>query len=129
MNKIVLTLFLSFSAVVANAQSHKNKCGVEVEKAYTQEVLGKNVGYYIELKNTSNKTVDAIEWKANFYSTFGEIKGNREGSWSAGNFIKPVEPNAKIKDLQTNWIDGANKVYISIVRVHFTDGSTCGRKK
>ena len=129
MKKIVTTLFFSLFAILATAQSHKNKCGVEVVKAYTQELLGKNVGYYVEFKNTSDKTVDAIEWKANFYSAFGEVKGNREGSWSSGNFIKPVDPNAKIVDLQSNWVDGANKVFIYVTRVHFTDGSVCGGKK
>ncbi|MFN5182801.1 MAG: hypothetical protein ACK5D5_07225 [Bacteroidota bacterium] len=106
-------------------QSHKGKCGLEIEKAYTQNVLGKSVGYYVEFKNNAGQDVDAIEWKAKFYNNFGEYKGEKDGQWSSGNIIKPIKPGAVTKDLETNWIDGATKVFITVKRVHLAQTGTC----
>ena len=118
----VLTLSLTIAA-----PKHYGKCGVMPLKAYTQNILGKNVGYYVEFKNGSKKSVDALEWQARFYNNFDELKGTRTGNWSSGNFISPIEPNATTKDLEGVWVDGATKVFIIISRVHFTDGTTCSK--
>jgi hypothetical protein len=116
---------ISFGFNLLNAQTHKGKCGLDISKAYTQEAFGKNIGYYVEFKNNSNVAIDAIEWKAKFYDNFGVLKGERDGSWSSGNFISPVEPGETTKDLETNWVDKATKVFITIKKVHFTDDRTC----
>jgi hypothetical protein len=98
--------------------------GVSVVKSYTQNVMGKNIGYYVELKNNSGKTIDAIEWQASFYNNFNDLKGRKIGDWSSGNIIKPVKPGEVIKDLEGVWVDGATKVEIEITRVHYTNGKT-----
>ncbi len=104
---------------------HYGKCGVIANKAYTQNILGKNAGYYVEFSNSSKKSVDALEWNAKFYNNFDELKGTKTGEWSSGNFISPITPGGTTKDLEGVWVDGATKVFISITRIHFTDGTTC----
>lgn len=108
---------------------HSGKCGINPLKAYSQNVMGKNIGYYAEIKNQSMKEVDALEWEARFYDNFDELIDTRDDSWSSGNFIKPCKPNETIKDLNPVWVSNATKVFISITRVHFTDGTSCGSKK
>lgn len=119
-----LILFLNaFNSIFC--QNHQGKCGLEIQKTYTQNILGKSVGYYVEFKNNSPKEIDAIDWKARFYNNFGDFKGEREGKWSSGNIIKPIKPGEVTKDLETNWVDGATKVFITVKRVHLTQAGTC----
>ena len=87
--------------------------------------MGKNVGYYLVFKNTAQSSVDAITWTAKFYNNFNEFKGEKDGEWSSGNFVDPILPNETAKKLESNFIDGATKVFITIKRVHFTDNKTC----
>ncbi|MEN9399076.1 MAG: hypothetical protein RL632_177 [Bacteroidota bacterium] len=118
----ILSLFIFSSAT---GPAHKGMCNISIYKAYTQNVFGKNIGYYVEFKNNSGRTVDALKWKATFYDNFNEQKGVREGSWSSGNFISPMKPKATTMDLENNWVNDATKVRITITKVHFTDGITC----
>jgi len=120
MNKLYIFGFI-LVCNTAFAQKHYGKSGVDVLRTYSQNVLGKNIGYYVEFTNEANREVDAIEWEAYFYNNFKDLKGKLKGSWSSGNFIKPLKPKALTKDLQASWVDGAEKVYIKITRVHFVD--------
>ena len=72
--------------------SHTGLCGIDPVKAYSQNVLGKNVGYYISLKNNSAKTVDGVSWTASFYNNFEDFIGKNSGKWESGNFTSPAEP-------------------------------------
>ncbi len=96
--------------------------------AYSQNLLGRNVGYYVEIKNETEKEVDALEWEAIFYNNFDELLEKRNGTWSSGNIIKACKPDEIVKTLATVWVKNATKVFIKINRVHFTDGSSCGTK-
>jgi hypothetical protein len=116
------TLLFSFNPV---PPKHVGKCGVIATSAYTQNILGKNAGYYVKFKNDSKKNVDALEWTAKFYNNFDELKGTKTGDWSSGNFISPIKPGETAKDLEGVWVEGATKVFISISRIHFTDGTSC----
>jgi hypothetical protein len=71
--------------------------------------------------------VDGIKWKANFYDNFEELKGTREGSWQSGNFISPIEIGETAQDLENVWVTGATKIFITVTKVHFTDGTSCGK--
>ena len=123
--KISLIIILTLSCIFSFSQNHKGKCGLEINKAYTQTVLGKNLGYYVEFKNNASSEIDAIEWTAYFYNNFNELKGNREGKWSSGNIIKPIKVGDTTKDLESNWVSDATKVFITVKRVHFTNNKTC----
>lgn len=117
----ILMVCVSVLCSTVFAQKHYGKSGIEIYRTYSQNILGKNIGYYVEFKNTSNREVDAIEWEAYFYNNFKDLKGKRKGSWSSGNFIKPLKSKEMTKDLQASWVDGAEKVYIKITRIHFVD--------
>ena len=135
MNKSIafLVLFLVFnlsSSFIENrvVDNKENLCGLEVADAYTQEVLGKNIGFYVKFYNNSDKTVDAIEYKVIFKNGFNEIKGSKVFTWQVGNLVGPMKPKSYLSDGSTNWIDNANKLEVKIIRVHFTDDSTCDSK-
>jgi hypothetical protein len=119
---------LSLSLSLSYAQTkHYGLCNISVSKAYTQNILGKNVGYYVEFKNSGSSSCDAINWTAKFYNNFNDYKGSRKGTWSSGNFISPIKPGKITKELEGVWVTGATKVYITITRVHFTSGKSCGK--
>lgn len=138
--KTLLTLFIVITAIGysqdkylsednlgLSLEKYCNSCGLTVEKSYTQSVLGVNVGYYVEFHNKSGKTIDAVEWNANFYNNFEDYIGTRKGEWSSGNFVSPIENEETFKDLEGVWVEGATKIKIKVTRVHYTDGSSCNK--
>ena len=130
---IFFVLFLIFnlsSSFIKNKafDNKENLCGLEVADAYTQEVLGKNIGFYVKFYNNSDKIIDAIKYKVIFKNGFNEIKGSKVFIWQAGNLIGPMNSKSYLRDGSTNWIDGANKLEVKIIRVHFEDDSTCDLK-
>ena len=110
---------------VAQTQSHQMKCDLELVTCKTQKVLGKNIGYVVEIKNGSSKEIDGVEWTAFFYTRFGKLKGKRQGDWTSGNFISPKDTDETFIEVESNFIDGADDVFITIKKVHYTDGSSC----
>ena len=124
---LVLSVSLFLFSFAKDAPKHKGLANVTVVKAYSQNVLGKNVGYYVEFKNNATSEVDALTWKAFFYDNFNEYKGESEGSWSSGNFITPIKPGKTTEDIETAWVKDASKVVIKIQKVHFVDGKTIGK--
>jgi hypothetical protein len=123
---LVLVFNLSTSFVpIKKLDKQENLCGLEVADAYTQEVLGKNIGFYVKFYNNSSKTIDAIEYKVIFKNGFNEIKGSKGFTWQAGNLVGPMKPKSYLSDGSTNWIDNANKLEVKIIRIHFTDDTTC----
>ena len=138
--KTLLTLFIVITAIGysqdkylpeddlgLSLEKYCNSCGLTVLKSYTQSVLGVNVGYYVKFHNKSGKAIDAVEWKANFYNNFEDYMGTREGEWSSGNFVSPIENEETFKDLEGVWVEGATKIKIKVTRVHYTDGSACNK--
>lgn len=112
MKRYIIAIIMAFITISAGAQ-------VKAE-AKTQNVFGRNVGYYITMKNTGKKSVDGVKWTAYFYDNFGDLKGTREGQWQSGNIISPIEPGEDTEDLETVWVKGATKVKITITKVHYT---------
>lgn len=126
-SSLVLAVSLLFFSFIKDVPKHKGLANVTVVKAYSQNVLGKNVGYYVEFKNNGKSEVDALKWKAYFYDNFDEYKGESEGTWSSGNFIQPIKSGKTTEDLEAAWIKDASKVVIKIQKVHFVDGKTIGK--
>lgn len=120
----LFNLFL-FAFSQLKAQSNNEKCGVKIQDIKSQNVLGRNIGYVVKFDNDNEKTIDGIAWTAFYYDRFGELKGKKEGTWTSGNFIKPVPTNSTLTTTQTSWVKDADDVFITINKVHFTDGSTC----
>lgn len=125
----VLITSISWSQdAVSTRESKVNRadnCGLETVQAYTQQVLGKNVGFFVRFKNDGDKTIDALEYDVTFKNAFDEIIGTKTFTWQASVIVGPIKPNMIINDGGTNWMDGANKIDVKILRVHFTDGTTC----
>lgn len=124
---IVLGVLLLFS-FTKDLPKHKGLANVTVVKTVTQNVLGKNVGYLVKFKNSSSTEVDAIKWKALFYDGFDEFKGEAEGKWSSGNFIKPIKKGETTEDVETAWVKDATKVIIKITKVHLVNGKVYNQK-
>jgi len=122
--RLLLSVILHvIASTMLIAQKNANLASVEVVSAITQNTLGYNAGYYVEFKNNSTKEVDGLKWRADFYDNFGSKKGTKDGQWQSGNFTSPIKVNETCKDLETVWVEGATKVYVRIVEVHWTDGT------
>ncbi len=118
---ILLIFYVSFGFI----PNDEVKCGLEILDSYTQEVFGKNVGFYLKFKNNSVKSIDAIDYRVDYLDGFNELKGSKNFRWQSGNLIDELEPNEILNDGSVNWIKGANKVKVQIIRVHYTDGTVC----
>lgn len=94
---------------------------VEVIKINCQRALGRTIGYHLTLKNTSTKTIDAVEWT----DKFGDVKEVKKGElWSSGNTLtidtsKPVEPGDELQVTMSCLVKGATDVTIKITRIHY----------
>ena len=83
-----LFLFLSLSSTKVLL----NDCGITVTKSYNQQVLGKNIGFFVVFKNNTTRSLDAIEYKVIYKNGFDDVKGTRLFTWQAGNFLGPKLP-------------------------------------
>lgn len=98
---------------------------VELVKINCQRTLGRTIGYHLTLKNTSTKTIDAVEWTATFSDKFGDVKEIKKGElWSSGNTLtldtsKPVEPGDELQVTMTCLVKGATDVKIKVTRIHY----------
>ncbi len=120
-----LGVFLFLSLTLSSTKVLLNDCGISITKSYNQEVLGKNIGFYVVFKNNTTRSLDAIDYKVIYKNGFDEVKGTRSFTWQAGNFLGPKLPGESLKDGSTTWVDDANKIEVLIKRVHFTDGYSC----
>ncbi len=120
-----LGVFLFLSLTLSSTKVVLNDCGISITKSYNQEVLGKNIGFYVVFKNNTTRSLDAIDYKVIYKNGFDEVKGTRSFTWQAGNFLGPKLPGESLKDGSTTWVDDANKIEVLIKRVHFTDGYSC----
>lgn len=120
-NIILIILSIVGFSFTPSKPRHIGKSGVVPLEAYTQLVLGKNIGYYVTFKNNTKKSCDAIEWTAYFYNNFYDLKSYKKGFWSSGNIVPVIKPGETTSDLENVWVSGSTKVYITITRVHFVD--------
>ena len=119
MKNTFLTLLLCIISIAGISQTNKGKSEVGVVGTKTQNILGANLGYYVEFKNNGGKKVDGIKWIATFTDNFGEVLGTRDGKWQSGNIISSIGPGKSTEDLENNFVKGATKVWVTITLVHF----------
>jgi hypothetical protein len=118
--KAILLFFAILAAAASfGQQSHKGKSGLAVKNTVTQSVFGASMGYYVEFKNNSGKTIDGIKWKATFTNNFGEVMGVRDGMWQSGNILSPIGPGESTEDLENVFVKGATQIWITVTEVHF----------
>ena len=100
---------------------------VEVSKINCQRALRRTIGYHLLLKNTSHKTIDAVEWTATFTDKFGAVKEVKKGElWSSGNTFTidtsdPIEPSRELQVTMGCLVKGATDVKIKVTRIHYIE--------
>ncbi len=123
--KILSLLFLLIASKTFS-QEHTNKCNLRVVSAEPIVWNDKLKYYKVVIINGNEKTMDACEWTASFYDKFDVLIGETIGKWSSGSIIGPVEPGGKMTDRETpKNIGDADRIAISINKVHFIDDSIC----
>jgi hypothetical protein len=122
----IIISFLAFSKTVSG-QTNKSACNLNITSVITNLSFGVNVGYILNIKSTSNKSIDAVEWTAQFYDNFGKLIESRPGSFNSTSFIEPILSGTEKVIVRTNKINGATKVFVTINKVHFVDGTICRR--
>ena len=119
--KKILTIFILLLTLNLFSQN------IEVSKINCQRLMNRTIGYHLVLKNTSTKTIDAVEWTATFVEKFGDVKEVKKSElWSSGNTItidtsKPIEPGKELQVTMTCLVKGATDVKIKITRIHYLD--------
>ena len=128
MNKMFVLLFIMlFNFLTSFSQGHKNICKLTVEKAEPVVLNNKLRWYKLVISNGSTKTIDALEWDAVFYDKFDKYLGTASGRYSSGGTIsKPIQPGEKLTDRETpEGIGDADRVIITLRKVHYVGGGTC----
>lgn len=122
---VLLNLLAFGMPILATAQQHRNICDLEVVEAVTQEIAGRNIGFMVKIRNNNEKTFDALDYKVIYRDGFGEKVGEKSFRWQSGNIIGPVKKGETLEDIHANWIKGANKISVVLLRVHFDDDTIC----
>ena len=121
-------LFLLFIGTLhsASAQNrNKGLCGVEVNDVSRTTSFGYLVGYVVQFKNTTNRSVDGIYWHAVYLNNDGDVIESDESSFNSTNIIDPIAGGFTKSLVRAPRIKGASKVLIVVDKVHFTDGASC----
>lgn len=100
-------------------------CGVTVLESKTQMILGTNIGYYVKFHNNSSYEVDAIRYRVSFLDGFDDVLKSETKDWTAGNFLKAIKSGGSTIEMRRSWIEGAAKIKIKVLRVHYTNGDDC----
>ncbi|MFM7682613.1 MAG: hypothetical protein ACKO7P_07680 [Bacteroidota bacterium] len=125
MKKLFRFIVLVFFFQTVFAQRSKGRCGVEVNDVSKTTGFGYLVAYLVQFKNTTNRSVDGIYWRAQFYNNDGDFIESIESSFNSTNIIDPISGGFTKSVARTPRVKGASKVVVVIDKVHFTDGESC----
>ena len=130
MKKLILILitftFFQFShAQRDDGTENKGKCKVEVTDVSKVSSFGYLIGYTVQFKNNSKKTVDGIWWTAYYYNNANELIKSDESSFNSTNIISPIAAGFTKSIARSPRIKGASKVVVILNKIHFSDGTTC----
>ena len=121
---LIIFVFLLFN-INLSAQRHTSKCRLTVMDVSKIVSLGYLIGYNLEVKNTSNKSIDGVYWTEVFYNNAGDLIQQSKASFNSTNLIDPILSGVTKHINRPSLVKGASKVVIQIDKVHFTDGTTC----
>jgi hypothetical protein len=125
MKKLVLLLITITVFQFSFSQTNSGLCRVEISDVSKVASFGYLVGYSVQFKNNSKKTVDGIWWKAYYYNNANELIKSDEGSFNSSKIIDPIASGFSKTIARSPRVKGASKVIIKIVKVHYSDGTTC----
>lgn len=92
------------------------------------------VGNLVTLKliwiNSSQKSVDDIQFSVDYYTIYDEYVTTKSYNWGTNWFTDPIKPGYQYTYVKAEYIKSSQsikKYVITINRVHFTDGTYCKR--
>lgn len=123
--KYILALLLVIGFKFNYAQQNKGLCGVEVSDVSKTITFGYLVGYVVQFKNNTKKSVDGIYWTTNFYNNSGDFIKSEESSFNSTSLIDPIAAGFTKSLARAPNVKGASKAVIIINKVHYSDGTNC----
>jgi hypothetical protein len=125
MKKLFFIAMIFFISSSINAQSNQGLCKVAINDVSKMTGFGYFIGYSVEFKNNSKKTVDGIYWNVYYYNNDGELIQQDKSSFNSTNIIDPIASGFTKKLVRSKKIKGASKVFVKITKVHYSDGTSC----
>ncbi len=103
------------------------KCGLEF-KQEAIKIVGNLLYLNLKFTNRSKKSIDNIEFTANFYNIYNEFIVSKDYTWETGILVSPIKPNTNYSYIEPAYINDtktAKKYTIKLKRVHYTDDTIC----
>jgi len=122
-----LFLIWLLAPLIGLCQGKSEKCEVTIDNA--QVSLVGNI-FYLDMKinNSSEKAIDNIKFKVDYYSVYGEFICSRDYTWETNLLLKPIKSNSTTRYYRPCFISAKEtikKCKLHIKRIHFTDDTTC----
>lgn len=125
MKRIFLLFILSYFFHFSFGQQSRGACKIEVTDISKLISFGYLVGYTVEFKNNSSKTVDGVYWTTYYINNNGDYIKTESDSFNATDLIDPIQSGFKKSLVRAPRVKNASKLIIVVNKIHFTDGSTC----
>ena len=125
MRKILLLVSFIIFTTTAFAQQNKGLCNIEVNDVSKITALGYLIGYTVQFKNSTTKTVDGVYWTAYYYNNDNKLIESEKASFNSTNLIDPIAAGFSKSIARSPRVKGASIVLVVINKVHFSDGSSC----
>ena len=125
MRKIALILIFTVFFQFSFSQTNTGLCKVEIADVSKLSSFGYLVGYSVQFKNNTKKSVDGIWWKVYYYNNANELIKTYESSFNSSNLVDPIASGFTKSIARSPRVKGALKVVIKIFKVHFSDGTIC----
>ena len=125
MRKILLLVSFIIFTTTAFAPQNKGLCNIEVKDVSKITALGYLIGYTVQFKNSTTKTVDGVYWTAYYYNNDNKLIESEKASFNSTNLIDPIAAGFSKSIARSPRVKGASIVLVVINKVHFSDGSSC----
>jgi hypothetical protein len=125
MRKILLLVTFIVFTTTAFAQQNRGLCNIEVNDVSKITALGYLIGYTVQFKNNTSKTVDGVYWTAYYYNNDNKLIESEKSSFNSTNLIDPIAAGFSKSIARSPRVKGASIVLVVINKVHFSDGSSC----
>jgi membrane-associated protease RseP (regulator of RpoE activity) len=103
------------------------KCGLEF-KEEAIKIVGNLLYLNLKFTNRSKKSIDNIEFTANFYNIYNEFIVSKDYTWETGILVSPIKPNTNYSYVEPAYINDTKtvkKYTIKLKRIHYTDDTIC----
>ena len=125
MRKILLLVSFIIFTTTAFAQQNRGLCNIEVNDVSKITALGYLIGYTVQFKNNTTKTVDGVYWTAYYYNNDNKLIESEKSSFNSTNLIDPIAAGFSKSIARSPRVKGASIVLVVINKVHYSDGSSC----